>query len=94
MSAPWHTYKIAGGVSNCHSKAHPTVTEITFYGDQVLVYCDPNSNNDFPDFIRQLQPHTAFLRTRVWLLPQSTNSFVRVCMIPELCCSNTDFLVN
>ena len=54
MPASWHTYNVAGGVPNCHSKTHPTVTEIAFYGDQVLVYCAPNSNNDITDSIRQL----------------------------------------
>lgn len=58
MPASWHTYNIAGEVPNCHSKTNPDITEIAFYGDQVLVYCDPNSN-DFTDFIRQvIMPHS------------------------------------
>lgn len=54
MPASWHTYNIAGEVPNCHSKTNPDITEIAFYDDQLLVFCNPNSNNDFTDFIRQI----------------------------------------
>lgn len=59
MPASWHTYNTAGEIPNCHSKTNPDKTEIAFYGDQVLVYSDPKSKDDFTDFIRQvLMPHS------------------------------------